>query len=268
MLGVVLLCGSGLVPVSFPREERSTEKDIEPVAAMLKPLGPIRAMVSSMLWMQYLRGQLEGDAAQVGVLSRALLQVHPGLEEVRHHLAYQLMISEARRAPDRQRYRVLLAAGLRLIDEGLDRSSSPYLSGAAGTILYQGQNHVWFAEAIEELTGETLESLAIDYLRGGRHDDPTEVMLLAGFLVERGLRVLLTDAAVSSARSDYEEACALLEAVSMHSPEQVDALLDPLADLLLLTESGGDPRSEDPFRDSWQLERSRSDDEVDSGQRP
>jgi hypothetical protein len=99
----------------------------EPLARALEPLGPVKALISSALWMGVQAGQRSGDASRVVDLSHALLDLQPDLDEVRRFLAGQLVVTEAPRAADRVRHDALVRAGLTLLEEGLERRDSSAL---------------------------------------------------------------------------------------------------------------------------------------------
>ncbi len=229
----------------------------EPVARALRPLGPVKAILSAVLWTDLMRSQRAGDGERIASLARALLSIHPDLDSVREHLAYQLIVSEARRAPDRERHGLLITRGLEILDDGLELGDAGRIHAATGRLLYdRRERDPWFPRAVELAFGATPEELAIEHLRLAPSADPLESMILASLLVERGVRRLVTDVETVPARRDLEEAVAVLGRSEV-GPEDRESVLQPLQVLLELAESGEDPRPHDPYRERWSTERRR-----------
>ena len=200
----------------------------EPLAVALAPLGPGKAVISAALWARLLRGQTEGDSEAAESLALALLELHPDLDEVREYLAHRLIVSESRRAPDRERHRLAVIRGLQILDEGIARTDSPRLHGYLGRVLaMRPESDPWFRPVVEQYWGETPEELAIDALR--RSDVPqVDAWLLADLLVERGLWALEVRADRWRARRDLAEATTVLAALPDAPAAEVEALLEPL----------------------------------------
>jgi hypothetical protein len=226
LVGLAALALAALLPPAAPADTQRTVG--EPLAVALAPLGPIKAMVSAALWTRLLRGQTEGDSAAAESLALALLELHPDLDEVREYLAHRLVVSEARRAPDRERHRLAVTRGLQILDEGLARRDSPRLHGYLGRLLaVRPDMDPWFRSVVEQYWGDTPEELAIESLR--RSDAPqVDAWLLADLLVERGLWALEARDDPWRARRDLAEAEAVLAAVAGGHADEAQALLAPL----------------------------------------
>lgn len=200
--GLLLLGLAGAPLLAAPPAGRGSG---EPLALALAPLGPVRALVSSALWVDLLRTQSDVDSDRVTSLARALLEVHPDLEVVRIYLANQLIVTEARRAPDRARHDALVEAGLLLFEEGLQRHDSPRLRSAlAWTLAAQARSDVRFAAVASRHFGVTAEDEAIELLQGA--EDPADARARGELLVERGLSALAVREDERSARRDLDEA--------------------------------------------------------------
>ncbi len=230
-LGLLLLVGSTEVPRRTDGP-RAPDVEDEALARALMPLGPVRALVSSALWVELLHQQMRGDAERTAALSRALLAVHPGLHVVREYLAGQLIVTEAPRAPDRARHAALVAAGLQFFEDGLARDEAQGLHGALGrTLAVQPEVDPRFAAAAEAFFGDDIRDRAIDELRASRPSG-LDAWLLAQLLADRGVHVLDQDADVRSAARDLSEAAGILAGVSEASVEQREQLLVPLRQAL------------------------------------
>jgi hypothetical protein len=228
--GLLLLGLAGAPLLHAPPPARGSG---EPLALALAPLGPVRALVSSALWVGLLRTQSDVDSDRVTAIARALLEVHPDLEVVRVYLANQLVVTEARRAPDRARHDALVEAGLQLMDEGLQRRDSPRLRSAlAWTLATQARIDVRFAAVAARHFGVTAEDEAIELLRDTR--DPGDARVRGQLLVERGLSSLTARDDERAARRDLEEAERALAPVAAEpdGPFEVEELLQPLRSAL------------------------------------
>ncbi len=221
LLGVLLIAAASAV---LPPEPIESEGGSHPLAAALAPLGPVKACVSSALWFAYLR---QSDRAAAD-LSEALIALHPDLDSVRTFLARQLVITEASRAPDRERHRRFILRGLRLLEEGLLRRDSDELHSALARLLViRRDRDPWFSAVVEEYFGLLPSELAIEQLRAVE-DDAGDAELLATLLVERGLRSYERSGDPWDAQRDLREAVDVLRARSTLSDEQIDGMLGPL----------------------------------------
>jgi len=241
-------------------------RDDEPLALALRPLGPVRALISSALWVRLLHDQMQGDSDEAAVIARALLALHPGLTTVREYLAGQLLVTEAQRAPDRARHEALVATGIALFEEGLELPGGERLHAPFGrTLAVQTMVDHRFAPAAERVLGEMPEERALsELLASGPHG--FDRWLAANLAVERGLAAWDLDADRVAASADLELARSLLPATAAEVPasgasspgsgadeimERAEALLAPLQDAL---ESGfRRPRQQDPDQLSEEL---------------
>ncbi|MDG2148391.1 MAG: hypothetical protein P8N09_02590 [Planctomycetota bacterium] len=201
-------------PAPSPGEEALSEPFLEPVARALAPLGPFRAVASSVLWMMVQGRQQDGDAEAVADLAEGLLLLHPGLEEVRVFLARQLVVTQAPHSPDQARHRALVARGLSMLEEGFalsDAEDSERLHGALGTLLaIQKDADPRFSPVAAQYFGERPEDVAIAELRRARRSEVNALNLIL-LLVDRGLTTLRLDGDSLEANRDLEEATAVLQ---------------------------------------------------------
>lgn len=226
LLGLALLGAAGAVPSG----QRATAAPgtaalalNEPLAAALEPLGPLRPLISSALWVQLLRSRLEGDDEQVLLFSEGLIALHPELERVREHLASQLIVTEAPRAANAERHRALVQRGLCLLEDGQLLSESPRLHGALGRLLtLQVRVDARFAAAARQYFGSDPVTVAIDELREAGTHAGSDVFL-ADLLVERGLVAWTRDADVRGADRDLAEAEALTSALPGEEAQELTA---------------------------------------------
>lgn len=198
-----------------PLEEKAlSEPLLEPVARALVPLGPFRAIASSVLWMMVQGRQQEGDAEAVADLAEGLLLLHPGLEEVRVFLARQLVVTQAQHSLDDARHRALVARGLKMLEEGFalsDMEESERLHGALGTLLaIQKDVDPRFSPVAAQYFGERPEDVAISELRRARRSEINALNLIL-LLVDRGLTTLRLDGDPIEAGRDLAEATAVLQ---------------------------------------------------------
>lgn len=199
-------------PESPPRDGAgSADAMMEPVARALLPLGPVRAVASSALWVLVQRKQQEGDAEAVADLAEGLLALHPDLAEVRIFLARQLVVSQAPRRPDSERHRALVARGLRMLEEGFEIDDSARLHGAMGTLLaVQMDVDPRFSPVAAQYFGERPEDVAIAELRRaspGGNNALNRILLL----IDRGMTTLRLDGDPIEAARDLEEATGVLQ---------------------------------------------------------
>jgi hypothetical protein len=205
----------------------------EPLARSLAPLGPVKALLSSALWVALQAGHSSGDAERLVELSHALLDLHPDLDQVRAFLAGQLVVTEAPRAIGRQRHDALVRAGLTLLEEGLDRRDGTALRvELAETLVVQRFVDPAFEPVAVSHFGAPVLDVAIELLAGAELE-PGRVRLLAALHVERGERALSRDGDAWRARRDLqaaEEALAPLRALP--DERDLDAILEPLRERL------------------------------------
>jgi hypothetical protein len=214
---LLLLAASALLARAMPSptgDERAGDEGVEPLARALQPLGPVRALVSSALWVQLLHGQMQGDVEAAATLSRALLALHPGLTTVREYLAGQLLVTEAPRAPDRARHDALVDTGLQLFTDGLQLPGGAALHAPFGrTLAVQCMPGVddRFPAAAEMWLGEPAEDRALTELlaSGPRGFDR---WLAANLVVQRGLHAWTADGDRAAAERDLALARELLPA--------------------------------------------------------
>jgi hypothetical protein len=214
--GLLLLAVAGwLAPGGTERSSMPTgvSPAAEPLAVALAPLGPAKAVLSSLLWVQMQQKRMDGEVDSLVPLSRALLALHPGLATVREHLATRLILSDAARALDSPRYRALVLAGLALLEEGQSDTDSPQLHEALGQILaIQGRNDSRFWEVAWEFFGAPPEEIAIQELR--QAENPRlATLLLADLLLDRGFEAWERDSDAYTAARDLREAQQLIEEV-------------------------------------------------------
>jgi hypothetical protein len=197
--GLALLVGSQFVvgePEQLVGEEAgSVRAELEPLAAALAPLGPVKAIVAAGLWNAILRGQQLGDSERVVTLAEGLLALHPELVVVRDYLAQVLIIHQASRAPDDARRRALVMRGLAILEEGIRLSDSPRLHGVLGRMLMtQSYSSPDFRNVAREYFGTLPEEVAIDELRQAERLSHDSVLLI---------QLLLQRARESRELSDY-----------------------------------------------------------------
>jgi|GEM_PF-6274572 len=225
--GAVALLLAGLFA---PPDERRAHS--EPLAAALAPLGPIKALASSLLWTRMLLAQMEAQGERTAAFGRALLELHPDLEAVREYVANQLVVTEAPRAPDAARHDRLVAGGLALLEEGLLLRDSPRLHGALGRLLVlQRDNDDAFGPAAEAWLGDEVPAAALDHLRRSELSFSDRV-LLAGLLLERG-EAERRAGDRWAARRDWQEAAAALAPLRELEGALIDQRLQDLARELL-----------------------------------
>lgn len=206
LAGVLLIGAAGAV--GHGRGAPAAREPGEPLALLLAPLGPAKALLSSALWVAVLHEEQHGDPESLVPLSRALLELHPGLDAVREYLAGQLVVTEAARATDSARRAALVQAGLALLEEGRVRNDSPRLHAALGRLLYtQRAQDPGFEPVAAAYFGGSLLDVTIEAL--ARSADPEDAALRAELLVERGLAEV-EDAEWRGARADLAEALAAL----------------------------------------------------------
>jgi hypothetical protein len=244
LAGVLALCAAGALAHSGSPGARERGQG-EPVALLLAPLGPAKALLSSALWVAVWNEQHDGDPELLVPLSRALLELHPGLDHVRRFLAEQLIVTEAPRATDPERHDALVHAGLELLEQGRLRSDSALLHQALGRLLYLQPGHdPTFAHAAEGFFGGSLLDVAIEAL--ARSPEPQiDGRLAAELLVERGLAAL-EEGEAHDARADLAEADAALEPARQSArgtagveDAALDAILQPLRDALAAAAAAG-----------------------------
>ncbi len=242
LAGAVLLVSAGALFHAAPGPARASS---EPLALLLAPLGPVKPLLSSALWVAVLQQEQRGSPEELVPLSRALLELHPGLDAVREFLAGQLVVTEAARATDADRHDALVQAGLSLLDDGRVLSDSPRLHAALGRLIYTRRlQDPAFEPVAEAYFGGSLLDVAIDAL--ARSPDPDDGQLRAELLVERGLKDL-RDGSAREARADLADAEAALAPSRARlgaDDAQLDALLAPLREALadLPAEPAGGPR--------------------------
>lgn len=211
-LGAALLGAAAFVP----HEERAEVPGVpssddalavaEPLAAALAPLGPLRAIVSSVLWVKLVRSELAGDSQAMSLVTEGLLAIHPDLERVREHLASDLIVNRAPQAPDGVRHRALVHRGLSMLEDGLELNDSPNLHGLIGRIVaLQSRHDPRFDAAARRFFGSDPGDVAIDELRLGL-DTYGSQAFLADLLVDRGLASWTRDEDVAAAVRDLAEA--------------------------------------------------------------
>lgn len=213
--GLVLLVASGWLA---PGSQHVSDIDgvspaAEPLAVALAPLGPAKAVLSSVLWVQMQQQRFDGEIDSVVPLSRALLALHPGLATVREHLATRLILSDAATALDSPRYRALVLAGLALLEDGQVNGDSPQLHEAMGQLLaVQGRNDPRFWEVAFEYFGAPPEEIAIQELRQAQNPR-LATLLLADLLLDRGFEAWERNSDAYMADRDLREAQQLIETV-------------------------------------------------------
>lgn len=238
LLGATALLLAGVFAPRDPGPARS-----EPLAAALAPLGPAKALASSLLWARLLTAQREAQAGRTAAFGRALLELHPDLEVAREYVANQLVVTEAPRAPDTARHDLLVAAGLALLDEGLALRDSPRLHGTLGRLLVlQRDNDPRFRGAAEAWLGDELPGAALEHVRRSELSWSDRV-LLAGLLLERG-QASLRAGDRWAARDDWQEARDALAPLHDLEGALIDQRLDGLA--RELSEQGVSPSGEGP----------------------
>ncbi len=239
--GLVLLALAGAVARHDPEDARGADA---PLALALAPLGPIRALVSSALWVDLLHGQSANDSERVATVAGALLEVHPDLDVVREYLADQLIVTEARRAPDAARQDALIEAGLRLYEDGLQsRPSRKLRSALAWTLATQARIDVRFAIVAGRWFGRSAEDTAIDLLEGS--EDPADARTRGVLLVERGLSALSRRGDRRAAQRDLAEAERAVAPLAAHDADGAGDVLAPLQ-AALTAESEPVPESPAP----------------------
>jgi hypothetical protein len=206
LAGLLLLAGAGVVDRAAPRSEAAdASRASEPIALTLASLGPVKAIVSSMLWVVLAESQAEGDERRVATIARALLQVHPGLAVVREYLANQLIVTEAPYASTPERHDALVMLGLSLLADGIELTDNPRLHSAMGRTLHvQRMVDERFVLAAERFLGASVEDIAIDAL--ARSEASIDAWLRADLLVERGMDAAGPGGNRWSAIADLEEA--------------------------------------------------------------
>ena len=226
LAGLLLVGGAGALSHA---EAVAAPARSEPLALLLAPLGPAKALLSSALWVAVLHEQRHGDPESLLPLARALLDVHPGLDTVREFLAGQLIVTEAPRATDAARHAALVQAGLAMLEDGRQLSDSPRLHVTLGRLLcIRRVQDQAFEPVAEAYFGSSLPDVAIEALAHSRELD--DARLRAELLVERGL-LAVDDHEMGEARADYAEAqsaIAPLRGRSADEDAQLDALLLPL----------------------------------------
>lgn len=204
---------------------------MEPLARALVPLGPVRAVVSSALWMMVQRKQQDGDPDAVADLAEGLLALHPELEEVRVFLARQLVVSQAPRSPDDALHRALVARGLRMLEDGPPIRDSERLHAALGTLLaLQVDMDPRFAPVAAQYFGERPEEVAISELRRARQGGRGALNLII-LLVDRGLNTLRRGGDPFEAARDLEEATDVLQLFNEEDRMVIAAELEGLKEL-------------------------------------
>jgi len=230
LAGLLLVGGAGALShaeaVAAPRQG-------EPLALLLAPLGPAKALLSSALWVAVLHEHRHGDPESLLPLARALLDVHPGLDAVREFLAGQLIVTEAPRATDATRHAALVQAGLAMLEDGRQLSGSPRLHATLGRLLYiRRAQDAAFEPVAEAYFGSSLPDVAIEAL--AHSSEPDDARLRAELLVERGLKAVADDER-GEARADLAEAEAAMAPLRGRSAGQeadLEALLLPLREAL------------------------------------
>jgi len=240
LLGLALIAGAGVIDqVGAPDAPDASE----PMALTLAPLGPIKAIVSSMLWVVMVDSQLAGDERRVATIARALLEVHPGLLVVREYLANQLIVTEAPSAQSGERHDALVMLGLSLLEDGLVLSDDPRLHSALGrTLAVQRAVDHRFAPAAERFLGASLEDVAIDAL--ALSDQRIDAWLRADLLVERGMDALVRGGDRWAATRDLAEAqrsLAGLGDLADSDTETARGLLHPLRAALAIDAEQREP---------------------------
>lgn len=185
----------------------------EPLVAALAPLGPARALLTSVLWVAALRSRLDADVDGLLFVSEGLLALHPDLQRVRIHLASQLIADLAPRARDDGQHEALVLRGLGMLEEGLERHGTPELHGALGRLLVlQSRSDRRFPEVARRWSGHDPIDLAIDELRQAGPGSDASVDL-ADLLVDRALACFSRDGDLPGADRDLREAEALARAL-------------------------------------------------------
>jgi len=241
-------------------DARHAARGDEALAAALRPLGPVRTIISSALWTQLTHGQARGDAEAAATLARALLALNPGLATVREYLAGQLLVTEAPRAPDRARHDALVATGLALFEDGLALPGGAVLHAPFGRALaVQSMSGVddRFAAAAEAWLGEMPEERALTELLAS---GPVgfDRWLAGSLAVQRGLAAWLLDGDRGAAQRDLSLARSLVpaddgmaagagESSADETRERAQRLLEPLVEAL---RSDAPPRRPAPDGDA------------------
>jgi hypothetical protein len=238
-LGMALLLSAGWTVRVEP------QPTTEPLARALAPLGPVKALLSSALWVGVQAGHRSGDAERVVALSHALLDLQPDLDVVRRFLAGQLIVTEAPRAADRARHDALVRAGLTLLEDGLQRRDSSALRvELAETLVVQRFMDPAFEPVAVAHLGAPVLDVAIELLSGTEHTPertPGRTRLLAALHVERGERALHRRDDVRGARRELSAAEAvLLPLRALPDETDLDALLAPLRDALAAVDRAED----------------------------
>ncbi|RKY17196.1 MAG: hypothetical protein DRQ55_16375 [Planctomycetota bacterium] len=218
LLGVALLAAAAWVAPSSGRanEPDSTQARAatEPLAAALAPLGPVRALVASVLWAQLVHARTEGDLDKILLVSEGLLAMHPGLEIVREHLAAQIVLTRAPAALDDARHDALVQRGLSMLEDGIALSGSARLHGALGRLLVtQSRVDPRFNSAARRFFGADPLAVAIEELRQAADADNSSIVL-ADLLVDRGISAWVREGDLLGADRDLAEA----EAIAMDLP--------------------------------------------------
>lgn len=246
LLGIALLAGAGVVDRASSHGEAPRG---ETTSLTLTPLGPVKAIISSALWVLLVDSQLEGDERRVATIARALLEVHPGLSVVREYLANQLIVTEAPQAQSAERHDALIMLGLSLLEDGLVLCDDPRLHSALGrTLAIQRFVDKHFTPAAERFLGSSLEDVAIDEL--ALSEASIDKWLRADLLVERGLDSMQRFGDRWPATRDLEEAAATLarlEPLNEQDAEAARSRLQPLRDALAV---GGARRGHGTGRDA------------------
>jgi hypothetical protein len=237
---------AALVAAGFVAPEPPASSHGEPLAAALAPLGPIKSFASAFLWQRMLTAQMRDEGERTAVFGRALLELHPDLVRVREYIAYQLIVTEAKRTPDATRHDRLVATGLALLSDGLALQDTPELHGALGRLLaQQSDRDPDFRAAAEAWLGDDLDATAIHHLRrseGGVMDR----LLLSSLLLDRG-ESELHDGDLWSARRDWQEARDAFEPVRPDSETLIEQRLHDLEQELL--ERGISPADVGPLKE-------------------
>jgi hypothetical protein len=246
LLGLAMIAGAGAVDRAAARPVPAAS---EPMALTLAPLGPVKAIVSSMLWVVLVDSQVAGDERRVATIARALLEVHPGLLVVREYLANQLIVTEAPRAQNSgrhdasERHDALVMLGLSLLEDGLVLSDDPRLHSALGrTLAVQRTVDHRFTPAAERFLGASIEDVAIDAL--GLSEQPIDAWLRADLLIERGMGALGRGGDRWAATRDLAEAqrtLAGLGELDEMDTETAERMLHPLRQALAIDAAQREP---------------------------
>lgn len=257
LLGCVLILLAGLVGPEGPTwsarpgqpgdgASSAARPLAEPVADALAPLGPVKTMISSALWVALLDEVKQGGSEATVSLAEALLAVHPDVDTVRLHLAQHLIVNEAGRAPDDATYRALVLRGLEMLEEGA-ASGRLRLRGNLGRLLVErSMSDARFTPVASQYFGEDPLEIAIEELRASTAvDDPSplDVIILADLLVTRGADALDVYADTFRAERDLLEAESLLERLHTESAAMLQSRLQTLREAW--SEAVGDGAEED-----------------------